>query len=232
LENLSYQPGGGNVKIYHTKTNWTSSSRVGSLENLSYKPKDSEVKIKSQKLKWKSEPKIGSMTNKDYKPGGGKVKIVHNKLKWKAEPKIKSLENLNYTPRTTPSGTDSRNERKTPVYLTEVDSDKENAKESSKSKKKSTKSKKKEAGRDSKGIQTDSSSVNLPPIKRITPRSKPRPGTYNKEKKGTFVKDNRNGQGLVFNKLKPRHGGKYHSAVQRRRVILPPIVGHRIGQTA
>jgi microtubule-associated protein tau len=52
-------------------------SKIGSLQNTSYKPKGGGVKIESKKLDWKAESKIGSMQNVKYAPGGGNVKVIY-----------------------------------------------------------------------------------------------------------------------------------------------------------
>lgn len=73
-------------------------SKIGSLENASYKPGGGKVKIENRKLDFsKAQPKIAAK-NEKYTPSGGDKKIAQIKLQWNAKPKVGSLENATYKP--------------------------------------------------------------------------------------------------------------------------------------
>lgn len=98
LQNASYTPKGGQVKIASKKTDYSSvSSRVGSTANMDHKPGGGEKKtgvkkIESHKLEFKAQSKVGSTDYITHKPGGGNKKIETQKLdfKDKAKPRVES----------------------------------------------------------------------------------------------------------------------------------------------
>ncbi|XP_078334531.1 uncharacterized protein LOC111137504 isoform X4 [Crassostrea virginica] len=104
LQNASYTPRGGQVKIATKKTDYsTVASKVGSTANMDHKPGGGEKKtggkkILSQKLEWKTNSKIGSLDNAKHSPGGGNVKIKNEKVHWNIASKIGSLDNASYIP--------------------------------------------------------------------------------------------------------------------------------------
>ncbi|CAL8143343.1 unnamed protein product [Orchesella dallaii] len=73
-------------------------SKIGSLQNTTYKPTGGNVKIESKKLQWKAESKIGSLNNVKHKPGGGNIKIETQKIDLKVQSKIGSLQNVKHKP--------------------------------------------------------------------------------------------------------------------------------------
>ncbi|XP_050421748.1 microtubule-associated protein 2 isoform X2 [Adelges cooleyi] len=99
LQNTSYKPGGGQVKIEHRKLEWKAGTRI-QAKNDAYVPGGGDKKIQSVKLQWNAKPKVGSLENKTHKPGGGDKKIETVKLdfKDKAKPKIGSKDNIKHTP--------------------------------------------------------------------------------------------------------------------------------------
>ncbi|CAH0777170.1 unnamed protein product [Bemisia tabaci] len=99
LQNASYKPGGGKVKIESKKLDWKAAPRIAA-KNETYQPSGGEKKIQQQKLQWNAKSKIGSLENATYKPGGGDKKIETIKLdfKDKAKPKIGSKENVKHIP--------------------------------------------------------------------------------------------------------------------------------------
>ncbi|VVC40194.1 Hypothetical protein CINCED_3A023528 [Cinara cedri] len=99
LQNTSYKPGGGQVKIENRKLEWKAGTRVVA-KNDTYVPGGGDKKIQSVKLQWNAKPKVGSLENKTHKPGGGDKKIETVKLdfKDKAKPKIGSKDNIKHTP--------------------------------------------------------------------------------------------------------------------------------------
>ncbi|XP_050539836.1 microtubule-associated protein 2 isoform X2 [Daktulosphaira vitifoliae] len=99
LQNTSYKPGGGQVKIESRKLEWKAGTRI-QAKNDAYVPGGGDKKIQSVKLQWNAKPKVGSLENKTHKPGGGDKKIETVKLdfKDKAKPKIGSKDNIKHTP--------------------------------------------------------------------------------------------------------------------------------------
>nr|CAG4635797.1 EOG090X0G74 [Artemia franciscana] len=99
LNNTSYKPSGGNVKIESRKIVIEAKPRIGA-RNENYKPSGGDKKIVSQKLKWEAKSKIGSLDNTKHKPGGGKIKIETVKLDFseKAKSKVGSTVNLKHVP--------------------------------------------------------------------------------------------------------------------------------------
>nr|XP_034329065.1 microtubule-associated protein tau-like isoform X7 [Crassostrea gigas] len=93
LQNTSYTPGGGQVRIATKKTDYSSvSSRVGSTANMDHRPGGGEKKIESHKVEFKAQSKVGSTDYISHKPGGGNKKIETQKLdfKDKAKPRVES----------------------------------------------------------------------------------------------------------------------------------------------
>lgn len=100
LENASYKPGGGRVKIENRKLDFSNAQPKIAAKNDKYAPSGGEKKIPQVKLQWNAKPKVGSLANTTYKPGGGDKKIETVKLdfKDKAKPKVGSKENAKHVP--------------------------------------------------------------------------------------------------------------------------------------
>ncbi|XP_023176881.2 microtubule-associated protein 4 isoform X3 [Drosophila hydei] len=99
LDNATYKPGGGNVKIESKKIDIKAGSRI-EAKNDKYMPKGGEKKIVTTKLQWNAKSKIGSLDNAAYKPGGGDKKIESLKMdfKDKAKSKVGSKDNVKHQP--------------------------------------------------------------------------------------------------------------------------------------
>ncbi|KAJ2947495.1 hypothetical protein O0L34_g17282 [Tuta absoluta] len=100
LENATYKPGGGKVKIENRKLEFGNVTPRIAAKNDNYAPSGGVKKIPTAKLEWNAKSKIGSLQNTSYKPGGGDKKIETVKLdfKEKAKPKIASTANLHHKP--------------------------------------------------------------------------------------------------------------------------------------
>ncbi|XP_026300292.1 microtubule-associated protein 2 isoform X6 [Apis mellifera] len=100
LENASYKPGGGKVKIENRKLDFSKAQPKIAAKNEKYTPSGGDKKIAQIKLQWNAKPKVGSLENATYKPGGGDKKIETVKLdfKDKAKPKVGSKENAKHIP--------------------------------------------------------------------------------------------------------------------------------------
>ncbi|XP_043678312.1 serine/arginine repetitive matrix protein 2 isoform X2 [Vespula pensylvanica] len=100
LENASYKPGGGKVKIENRKLDFSKAQPKIAAKNDKYTPSGGDKKISQMKLQWNAKPKVGSLENATYKPGGGDKKIETVKLdfKDKAKPKVGSKENAKHVP--------------------------------------------------------------------------------------------------------------------------------------
>ncbi|KAK1137038.1 hypothetical protein K0M31_001566 [Melipona bicolor] len=100
LENASYKPGGGKVKIENRKLDFSKAQPKIAAKNEKYTPSGGDKKISQIKLQWNAKPKVGSLENATYKPGGGDKKIETVKLdfKDKAKPKVGSKENAKHIP--------------------------------------------------------------------------------------------------------------------------------------
>ncbi|KAK8395616.1 hypothetical protein O3P69_005609 [Scylla paramamosain] len=98
MDNATYKPGGGKIKIESKKLDYSKASSRIAAKNEAYQPGGGDKKIESQKLKWNVSSKIGSLDNKDHKPGGGDKKIESQKLKFAAQSKIGSKENIKHKP--------------------------------------------------------------------------------------------------------------------------------------
>jgi len=79
LNNTSYKPTGGNVKIENKKLSWEAKSKIGSMDNMKHKPGGGNVKIENQKIDVKVQSKVGSLQNVKHRPGGGDKKIFDDK---------------------------------------------------------------------------------------------------------------------------------------------------------
>ncbi|XP_043601067.1 microtubule-associated protein 4 isoform X4 [Bombus pyrosoma] len=100
LENASYKPGGGKVKIENRKLDFSKAQPKIAAKNEKYTPSGGDKKIAQMKLQWNAKPKVGSLENATYKPGGGDKKIETVKLdfKDKAKPKVGSKDNAKHIP--------------------------------------------------------------------------------------------------------------------------------------
>ncbi|CAB3235655.1 unnamed protein product [Arctia plantaginis] len=100
LDNATYKPGGGKVKIENRKIEFGNVTPKIAAKNDAYTPGGSAKKIITTKLEWNAKSKIGSLQNAAYKPGGGDKKIETVKLafKEKAKPKVASTVNITHKP--------------------------------------------------------------------------------------------------------------------------------------
>lgn len=100
LDNASYKPGGGKVKIENRKLDFSKAQPKIAAKNEKYTPSGGDKKIAQVKLQWNAKPKVGSLENATYKPGGGDKKIETVKLdfKDKAKSKVGSKENAKHVP--------------------------------------------------------------------------------------------------------------------------------------
>ncbi|XP_063985067.1 mucin-2 isoform X2 [Diachasmimorpha longicaudata] len=100
LDNASYKPGGGKVKIENRKLDFSKAQPKIAAKNDKYMPSGGDKKIQQVKLQWNAKPKVGSFDNATYRPGGGDKKIETVKLdfKDKAKPKVGSKDNAKHMP--------------------------------------------------------------------------------------------------------------------------------------
>ncbi|CAH0553436.1 unnamed protein product [Brassicogethes aeneus] len=100
LDNASYKPSGGKVKIESKKIDFKNVTPRIEAKNDRYTPRGGDKKIASAKLQWNAKSKIGSLENATYKPKGGDKKIESVKLdfKDKAKSKVGSTANLKHVP--------------------------------------------------------------------------------------------------------------------------------------
>ncbi|XP_031838274.2 microtubule-associated protein tau isoform X2 [Nomia melanderi] len=100
LENTSYKPGGGNVKIENRKLDFSKAQPKIAAKNEKYTPSGGDKKISQVKLQWNAKSKVGSLENATHKPGGGDKKIETVKLdfKDKAKSKVGSKDNAKHVP--------------------------------------------------------------------------------------------------------------------------------------
>ncbi|XP_037975540.2 microtubule-associated protein tau isoform X3 [Plutella xylostella] len=100
LDNATYKPGGGKVKIENRKLDFNNVTPKIAAKNDTYAPSGGAKKITTTKLEWNASSKIGSLQNATYKPGGGDKKIETKKLdfKEKAKPKVSSTVNITHKP--------------------------------------------------------------------------------------------------------------------------------------
>ncbi|XP_033232542.1 basic proline-rich protein isoform X5 [Drosophila pseudoobscura] len=78
LDNATYKPGGGHVKIESKKVEIKAAPRI-EAKNDKYMPKGGEKKIQTQKIEIKAQSKVGSWDNVKHRPGGGEKKIFDDK---------------------------------------------------------------------------------------------------------------------------------------------------------
>ncbi|KAH8251879.1 hypothetical protein KR038_010659 [Drosophila bunnanda] len=99
LDNATYKPGGGHVKIESKKIEIKAAPRI-EAKNDKYAPKGGEKKIVTTKLQWNAKSKIGSLENAAHKPGGGDKKIETLKMDFnnKAKSKVNSKDNVKHQP--------------------------------------------------------------------------------------------------------------------------------------
>ncbi|XP_031763080.2 microtubule-associated protein tau isoform X2 [Galleria mellonella] len=100
LDNATYKPGGGKVKIENRKLEFSNVTPKIAAKNDAYTPSGGSKKIITTKLEWNAKSKVGSLQNAAYKPGGGDKKIETVKLdfKDKAKPKVASTVNITHKP--------------------------------------------------------------------------------------------------------------------------------------
>ncbi|XP_052739805.1 microtubule-associated protein tau isoform X2 [Bicyclus anynana] len=100
LDNTTYKPGGGKVKIENRKLDFNNITPKIAAKNEAYTPSGGAKKITTTKLEWNVKSKVGSLQNTSYKPGGGDKKIETVKLdfKEKAKPKVASTVNITHKP--------------------------------------------------------------------------------------------------------------------------------------
>ncbi|XP_077947471.1 microtubule-associated protein 2 isoform X5 [Gasterosteus aculeatus] len=78
IENIKYQPKGGQVMIQNKKIDLSHvTSKCGSLDNIHHRPGGGNVRIETVKLdfKDKAQAKVGSLDNAQHAPGGSRVTI-------------------------------------------------------------------------------------------------------------------------------------------------------------
>ncbi|KAM6955532.1 microtubule-associated protein 2 [Lycodopsis pacificus] len=83
IENIKYQPKGGQVMIQNKKIDLSHvTSKCGSLDNIHHRPGGGNVRIETVKLdfKDKAQAKVGSLDNAQHTPGGSHVTIESHKL--------------------------------------------------------------------------------------------------------------------------------------------------------
>ncbi|XP_059418346.1 microtubule-associated protein 2-like isoform X12 [Carassius carassius] len=83
IDNIKYQPKGGQVQIQSKKIDLSHvTSKCGSLDNIRHRPGGGNVRIESVKLGFreKAHAKVGSLENAHHTPGGGHVQIESHKL--------------------------------------------------------------------------------------------------------------------------------------------------------
>ncbi|XP_072274702.1 microtubule-associated protein 2 isoform X7 [Pyxicephalus adspersus] len=102
IDNIKYQPKGGQVKILNEKIDYSAvQSRCGSKDNITHNAGGGQIQIVTKKIDLSHvTSKCGSLRNIRHRPGGGNVKIESVKLdfKEKAQAKIGSLENAHHIP--------------------------------------------------------------------------------------------------------------------------------------
>ncbi|XP_029463775.1 microtubule-associated protein 2 [Rhinatrema bivittatum] len=102
VDNIRYQPKGGQVKIQNRRIDFNDiQSRCGSKDNISHYPGGGNIQIVTKKIDLSHvTSKCGSLQNIHHRPGGGHVKIESVKLdfKEKAHAKVGSLENAHHMP--------------------------------------------------------------------------------------------------------------------------------------
>ncbi|KAL5285010.1 MAP2 family protein [Megaselia abdita] len=98
LNNATYKPGGGNIKIETKKLDFNKTAPKIEAKNDKYAPKGGDKKIVTTKLQWNAKSKIGSLDNTAHKPGGGdkKIECVKTDFKAKAAPKVGSKDNVKH----------------------------------------------------------------------------------------------------------------------------------------
>ncbi|KAL5285015.1 MAP2 family protein [Megaselia abdita] len=75
LNNATYKPGGGNIKIETKKLDFNKTAPKIEAKNDKYAPKGGDKK----KIELKAQSKIGSFDNVKHRPGGGDKKIFDDK---------------------------------------------------------------------------------------------------------------------------------------------------------
>ncbi|XP_031714597.1 microtubule-associated protein 2 [Anarrhichthys ocellatus] len=102
IENIKYQPKGGQVLIPSVKLDYSHvQSRCGSLDRRGHSAGGGNVMIQNKKIDLSHvTSKCGSLDNIHHRPGGGNVRIETVKLdfKDKAQAKVGSLDNAQHTP--------------------------------------------------------------------------------------------------------------------------------------
>ncbi|XP_068558739.1 microtubule-associated protein 2 isoform X3 [Cebidichthys violaceus] len=102
IENIKYQPKGGQVLIPSVKLDYSHvQSRCGSLDRRGHSAGGGNVMIQNKKIDLSHvTSKCGSLDNIHHRPGGGNVRIETVKLdfKDKAQAKVGSMDNAQHTP--------------------------------------------------------------------------------------------------------------------------------------
>jgi hypothetical protein len=104
LNNVGYQPGGGNIKVANIHEKWDTTAKVGSLEKANYEPGGGNIKIyhdigsEYRKRTTRAQPKVESLQKLPYIPSGGNVKVAEFREKYDVTPRI-DTRNAGYTSR-------------------------------------------------------------------------------------------------------------------------------------
>nr|XP_040058142.1 microtubule-associated protein 2 [Gasterosteus aculeatus aculeatus] len=102
IENIKYQPKGGQIHIFNKKLDLIHLlTKCSSQDNLKHSPRGGNVMIQNKKIDLSHvTSKCGSLDNIHHRPGGGNVRIETVKLdfKDKAQAKVGSLDNAQHAP--------------------------------------------------------------------------------------------------------------------------------------
>ncbi|XP_037645944.1 microtubule-associated protein 2 [Sebastes umbrosus] len=102
IENIKYQPKGGQSHILNKKLDFSHvQTKCSSKDNVMHSPHGGNVMIQNKKIDLSHvTSKCGSLDNIHHRPGGGNVRIETVKLdfKDKAQAKVGSMDNAQHTP--------------------------------------------------------------------------------------------------------------------------------------